>query len=216
MNAHLVERRSDRLERLVDVLARLDAPGGTASELLTAVPHLVRELGFDRVAIHRIHDGSAHPQLTELIRDLHPILVTGPGSYVAAPIVSGTQAVGVLRADCRVTGRQLNEVDRDILAAFAVGLRMALSGCVLPPSADTSSDQSAAAQLPDTLTGRELEVLRLMSAGCTNTAIAERLAIAESTAKKHVVRILRKLGVSNRSEAVVCWFRAGHGDRHGP
>ena len=204
MDVTLLERRSDRLARLIEVLGRLDAPSRSGTELLNAVPVLARELGFDRAVIHRISDGSVHPQLFELIRDHHPILVTGPDSYVAAPIVSGSQVVGVLRADCQLSGRRLDEVDRDVLAAFAVGLRMALSGCVLPA-------EVGAKGLPDTLTERELEVLGLMAAGCTNSAIAARLDIVESTAKKHVFRVLRKLGVSNRSEAVAFWFRAGYG-----
>ena len=65
--------------------------------------------------------------------------------------------------------------------------------------------------LPTTLTTREFEVLGLLAAGFTNAAIAERLMIADGTAKKHVFRVLRKLGVTNRSEAVACWFRAGQG-----
>jgi DNA-binding NarL/FixJ family response regulator len=65
--------------------------------------------------------------------------------------------------------------------------------------------------LPATLTTREFEVLGLLAAGFTNAAIAERLMIADGTAKKHVFRVLRKLGVTNRSEAVACWFRSGQG-----
>ncbi len=248
MNAELTSSRSDRLDRLVGVLARLDAPARSVPELLDALPELVRELGFDRAVVRRVQDGSAHPQLAELIRDLHPVLVSGPDSYVAAPIVSGGQAVGVLQADCQLSGRQMDAVDRDVLAAFAVGLRMALSGCVLHEQllgtrqrvAQLSLDLRAvpgqigempvarvgtkplvngvlhdqpAERLPDTLTSREREVLRLMAAGCTNTAIANQLSIADGTAKKHVFRVLRKLGVTNRSEAVARWFRAGEGGR---
>ncbi|WP_293775236.1 LuxR C-terminal-related transcriptional regulator [Sporichthya sp.] len=67
------------------------------------------------------------------------------------------------------------------------------------------------ATLPTTLTSREFEVLGLLAAGFTNAAIAERLMIADGTAKKHVFRVLRKLGVTNRSEAVAFWFRSGQG-----
>jgi DNA-binding CsgD family transcriptional regulator/GAF domain-containing protein len=63
--------------------------------------------------------------------------------------------------------------------------------------------------LTELLTGRELEVLALMSAGATNLAIAHRLTIAEGTAKKHVLNILHKLQVANRSEAVARWFQSG-------
>ena len=52
------------------------------------------------------------------------------------------------------------------------------------------------------LTGRELEVLALMTAGLTNPQIAQELTISISTVKFHVRSILSKLGASNRAEAV--------------
>lgn len=52
------------------------------------------------------------------------------------------------------------------------------------------------------LTDRELEVFRLLASGATDRQIASRLVIAESTAKKHVQHILRKLRARNRAEAV--------------
>ncbi len=57
------------------------------------------------------------------------------------------------------------------------------------------------------LTRRELEVLRLLAEGRTNKAIAEGLVISDGTVKFHVNSILRKLRVSNRSEAVSRYLR---------
>lgn len=56
--------------------------------------------------------------------------------------------------------------------------------------------------LPDPLTERELEVLRLLAQGSPNKEIAARLVISERTAKFHVSSIMAKLGASNRTEAV--------------
>ena len=53
------------------------------------------------------------------------------------------------------------------------------------------------------LTRRELEVLGLMAQGLTNPQIARELVIARPTAKTHVERVIRKLGVSDRTQAVV-------------
>jgi DNA-binding NarL/FixJ family response regulator len=51
------------------------------------------------------------------------------------------------------------------------------------------------------LTGREVEVLRLVSAGKTNRMIAVELAISEKTVARHVANIFTKLGLSSRSAA---------------
>ena len=53
-----------------------------------------------------------------------------------------------------------------------------------------------------TLTARELEVMQLLAHGLSNGEIGARLYISETTAKFHVGNILRKLGVSRRTEAV--------------
>lgn len=55
----------------------------------------------------------------------------------------------------------------------------------------------------DPLTQREREVLALIVAGCTNRQIAQQLYIGEETVKSHVVHILRKLGVTSRTQAAV-------------
>lgn len=52
------------------------------------------------------------------------------------------------------------------------------------------------------LSEREVEILRLVSAGGSNRAIAEQLSISENTVKYHLKNIQHKLGVSNRTEAV--------------
>ncbi|MGI5394102.1 response regulator [Streptomyces sp. CA-251251] len=54
-----------------------------------------------------------------------------------------------------------------------------------------------------TLTDRENEILRVMGQGWTNTEIAERLHLAESTVKTHVGRILAKTGSRDRVQAVI-------------
>ena len=51
------------------------------------------------------------------------------------------------------------------------------------------------------LTGRELEVLRLVAAGRTNKAIAAELVLSERTVERHVSNIFTKLGLSSRAAA---------------
>lgn len=62
---------------------------------------------------------------------------------------------------------------------------------------------------PETLTARELEVLRMLSQGKVNKEIAAALNITERTVKFHVSAILSKLGVGNRTEAVTTAVQRG-------
>ena len=55
--------------------------------------------------------------------------------------------------------------------------------------------------LIEPLTGRELEVLRLLAAGKSNQRIAHDLVVALDTVKTHVIRVLGKFGAANRTEA---------------
>lgn len=62
---------------------------------------------------------------------------------------------------------------------------------------------------PDPLTDRETEILRLMASGYSNKEIANSLGVAEGTVKNHVSNILSKLGVRDRTRAVLKAFEIG-------
>ncbi len=59
------------------------------------------------------------------------------------------------------------------------------------------------------LTSRETEVLKLIAHGMSNTEISDTLAIAPETTKTHVKRILAKLGLRDRAQAVVVAYESG-------
>ncbi|MDX6325199.1 MAG: hypothetical protein QOK15_1553 [Nocardioidaceae bacterium] len=60
-----------------------------------------------------------------------------------------------------------------------------------------------------TLTGRELEVFRLISEGLSNAEIGQALCISDTTVKTHVTRLLSKLHVRDRAQAMVLAYRTG-------
>src|SRR5215468_6883824 len=107
-----------------------------------------------------------------------------------APMRALLAQLSAARQDQRPPARR---IDPGYLAALTRACGQA--DAVLPPSRTIG----AAPGLAEPLTGRELEVLRLLAAGKSNQRIAHDLVVALDTVKKHVTHVLGKLGAANRT-----------------
>ncbi len=102
---------------------------------------------------------------------------------------------------------------------LADGIRVVAGGdALLAPSITRRLIQEFATARPaagpppkglDELTARELEVFRLVARGLSNAEIAAELIVSETTVKTHVARVLMKLGIRDRVQAVVLAYEAG-------
>jgi len=125
--------------------------------------------------------------------------------YVYDALCAG--ASGFLLKD--VTAERLFEAVRVIAAgeallAPAVTRRLISEFTRLRPRPEAPATGALA-----TLTPRETQVLRLVAEGLSNTEIAARLVVTEETVKSHVSRMLAKLGLRDRTQAVVTAYELG-------
>jgi DNA-binding NarL/FixJ family response regulator len=125
--------------------------------------------------------------------------------YVYAALRAG--ASGFLLKD--VTAERLFDAVRVIavgeaLLAPAVTRRLISEFAQLGPKPVTPATAALGA-----LTPRETEVLRLVAEGLSNPEIAGRLTVTEETVKTHVSRVLNKLGLRDRTQAVVTAYESG-------
>jgi DNA-binding NarL/FixJ family response regulator len=135
---------------------------------------------------------------------------------VGLPDGSGIALLRELRAAGWGRGLVLSN-DEDpytVRAALAAGVRAFLvSGAAghSAPSRSGAGTRPRSSRLTgaDGLSGREIEVLQLVSDGRSNKEIGEALGLSALTVKSHLARIARKLGTGDRAEMVVVAMRAG-------
>jgi DNA-binding NarL/FixJ family response regulator len=143
------------------------------------------------------------------------------------PDMSGVDALAAIRnefPEARIVMLTTFEGDVEIQRALSAGARGYLIKSMPPGELIEAIRQvhagrkripsAVAAQLAEhageeTLTAREIEVLRHIAEGNRNKDIAERLFISEETVKVHVKHVMDKLGASDRTEAVAIAIRRG-------
>jgi len=177
---------------------------------------IVAEAGDGVAALERIRETKPDVLLVDLrmpvmdgigLLEMLAEVPDSPPAIVLTTFDDETAVLAAIRAGAR--GFLLKDVS---LERLAEGIRAVARGeSVLQPALTERLIDAARRQgwrfesldPPDPLTEREIEVLRLATGGMSNREIAEALAISEGTVKNHVSTILSKLGVRDRTRAVL-------------
>jgi two-component system, NarL family, response regulator YdfI len=128
------------------------------------------------------------------------LLVRGSISEWSDAFERGARAV----LPANITATQIVAAIQAAIAGLVVVHPSDVEKLLFPPRVDQSPDA-----LPEALTLREIEVLRLLADGLANKEIAARLAISEHTVKFHVASVMGKLGAGSRTEAATIGIRRG-------
>lgn len=172
----------------------------------------------------------------ELARDLQPELILMDVRMPRGSGITATAAIHASHPAVRIVMLTVSEDEDDLFAAIRAGahgyLLKNLEGRQLRAMIDAAGRGEAAITPAtaariieefnrrashgaghepsvDQLTARELDVLRLVTAGCRNKEIATRLEITENTVKFHLRHILEKLHAASRAEVAVRAVRDG-------
>jgi len=170
-----------RIEAAVDVLESLLAPAEAAGGFL----RVIEVCALKALALHSLGDTPA--ARTSLERSL---ALAEPEGFVRVYLNEGPPMAALL------DHAAAHHICPDYVGQLRAAFQAERAGPPAPPSPLSSA-------LVETLSPRELEVLHLISQGCSNQEIAEKLVIALNTVKRHTSSIYGKLGVKSRTQAIV-------------
>ena len=209
-----LHNRTDRVVAL-DLVVRALAATGDADGARTALAELqgiagvvgtvplraAASLAAGHVALG-VGDGDGARRHLEDAVDLY--LASGAPYELARARMALARALALLGR----TGAAIEETQRalDLLTELHAELEIARAKALLQELSASSPKPSAS---PAGLTGREIEVLRLVADGLNNQVIAERLFLSEHTVHRHLANIFNKLSVSSRAAAVAQAARRG-------
>ncbi len=172
---------------------RRDAPGRGAHGRPDARPR--RHRGHPRHRGRRAAEQGADPDTFDLDDYVYAGLRAGASGF----LLKDTQPASLVAAIHTIAAG-------DAVLAPTATTRLVHQFAVSPGPA--APDSQRAAQLRQALTGREQDVFSRIAAGMSNSEIAASLFLSEGTVKIHVGRILAKLGLRDRVQAVVLAYES--------
>jgi DNA-binding CsgD family transcriptional regulator len=106
----------------------------------------------------------------------------------------------------QMTGRRMSEDD---VAAEALAIEVPDGGAASMATGPAPASDQPPSSLPDGLSPREAEVLKLIATGCSTREIAEHLTISSHTVERHITHAYGKIGARGRAEATAYALRHG-------
>jgi DNA-binding NarL/FixJ family response regulator len=153
-------------------------------------------------------------EATRRLRELHPdIRVIALTTYA-----DDESVLGALRAGARgylTKDASAGDIKSAILtvaageAALDPAVQHHVVAALADPAGGAERTPSGESPLPDELTPREAEVLKLIAQGLTNNEIAEHLVVSPTTVKSHINHLFTKAGIRDRAQAINYAYRTG-------
>lgn len=184
------------LKTMLESEADMKVVGSAASgsEALEVIPKLLPDVVLVDL---RMREMSGHTLLNELRRSLPHVRSVVLTTYHSDEDVFGAMKAGAMAYILKSSSlEQVTDAIRKVHAG----------GSSIPAHI---AQQLAQRLARHPLSARELEILRLIARGMKNREIAEKLCISENTVRNHVVSLLEKLGVRDRTEAIAVASQQG-------
>jgi DNA-binding NarL/FixJ family response regulator len=197
--ARTVIKEKESRVRAEQLLTELEASHQQLKTYSEQVAELATTRERNRLA-RDIHDTLGH-YLTVINVQLEKALAFRKRDPHEADLAKAVHAVhkGIYQLDPSVAGKVFASLSQPHNADNAYSHSPAPTS---PMAREASSANSHPLKASD-LTGREIEVLRLIAKGATNREIAEKLVISEGTVKNHISSILSHLGLRDRTQAAI-------------
>ena len=205
----------DGLAMLLDLLDDVEIVA-TAADGVEAVERACAErpdIVLMDLRMPRLEGAEATHQILESLPETHVLVLTtyADDEFLFPALQAGAR--GYLTKDA--TAEEIEQAIRALVAGqthLDPAVQQRLVAAVLDQTQPPATSETAPvppADLPDELTPREVEVLKLLAAGLSNREIADTLVLSNATVKTHVNRVFYKTGARDRAQAVRYAYRHG-------